>query len=163
MLARDPSRRYQTPAEAGEDLERFQKGEPVRAEPFIPFGQNSVNTSDPDATVRTNAGAQNPLAANRPDERTVRSAMPQVKIPKRNYPLLGCIGVAGLLGMSVALYGFMEVRFWNDAESFKADVQAERLTDLNRAWTEYETLNNRSHWGVLIWGPRGALRKKLVA
>ncbi len=167
MLARDPLRRYQTPAEASEDLARFQKGQPVLAELLSSDTQRTGTSDDADATVRTRPAGEVPVQQVQADEGTVRSSpirpRPVATQSRRSYGLIGCVGVVGLLVIGLISYIAMEVRFWNDAESFKADVQADKLTDLDKAWDQYETLNKRSHWSVLIWGARGALRKRLVA
>lgn len=163
MLARDPGRRYQMPAEASEDLARFQKGQPVLAA-SSPDEQSPLGTHDPDATVRTTAAAELPGLQTPRDDHTVRSSpIRQGKGSRRSYGLMGCAGLAGLLATSTILYSAMEVRFWNDAQDFKAGVEAEKITNLDDAWNQYQILNKRSHWGVLIWGAKGALRKRLVA
>ncbi len=165
MLARDPSRRYQTPAEASEDLARFQKGQTVLAPPVVAAWAGTTAVHDPDATVRTNPvierrGPQSPV-----DERTarvVRVGSPQ-RLPFKKYGLLGCLGIVGVLAINSVIYAATEIRFWNDAEHFKAELQAEKITDLNDAWNQYQTLNKRQHWSVLLWGASSALRKRLVA
>lgn len=65
MLARDPAHRYGTPLEAGEDLARFQKGQPVLAEVSpVP------DLFDNNATVRTTPPVRGaPLTTGRSDRR----------------------------------------------------------------------------------------------
>jgi tetratricopeptide (TPR) repeat protein len=117
---------------------------------------------DTDATVRTTPPAQPAVAA----DHTVRTlpVLPVPAKPRRSHPLLGCVAVFLLIPLLIlAVYFFIQVNFWNNAEKLKTDLQSERITNLDEAWTEYETLNKRSHLSVLLWGAERALRKRLVA
>ena len=156
MLARNPAHRYRTPLEASEDLARFQKGQPVLAEAFRlsdPFDNN--------ATVRTTL----PLRETPADDRTVRSARVAgpVPHPKRSYRIPGCAVVAVAALLTFLAYCFVQINFWNAAGQFKTDLQTERITNLDDAWTQYQTLNKRAHLSVFLWGAERALRKRLVA
>ncbi len=156
MLARDPQRRYQSAREVSEDLIRFQNGQQVRAEVFRP-----PQVFDSNATARTAPSIrENPL-----DDRTARSArsVPFITRPKRSNRALGCLASFGLA--CLIIYGFVSVQlnFWNDADKLKTDLEAERVTNLDDAWTRYQALTKRTHLGVFLWGAKSALRKRLVA
>jgi tetratricopeptide (TPR) repeat protein len=57
----------------------------------------------------------------------------------------------------------VQLNFWNDADKLKNDLEAERVTNLDDAWTRYQALTRRTHLGVFLWGAKSALRKRLVA
>jgi serine/threonine protein kinase/tetratricopeptide (TPR) repeat protein len=167
MLARDPRLRYQTPREASEDLERFQKGYPVLAHE-IPRAE----TCDSDATVRT-APPSNRDATMRTappfersiDDRGVRSASANTPIvPKATHGnrMLGCLLAPAVAGVIVVAYIAVQINFWEAAEKLKTDLQAERMANLDQAWAEHQKLNNRSHLSVLLWGAERALKNRLV-
>lgn len=157
MLARDPTRRYQTPREASDDLERFQKGRPVLADQSSP-GPGT----DSDATIRTSSARREA----RNDDRTVRSSRvsaPPVSKPKRGHKLLGCLAVFAFVCLFVFGFFLMQLNFWNTAGKLKTDLQTEQITNLDDAWNQYQSLNKRTHLPVLLWGAERALRKRLVA
>jgi serine/threonine protein kinase len=157
MLARNPARRYGTPLEASEDLARFQKGQPVLAEAFQP-----PDPFDSNATVRTTPPARETAA----DDRTVRSPRvppPLPPAPRRSYRVPGCVAVAGAAFLIFLTFCFVQINFWNAAGQFKTDLQTERITNLDDAWTQYQSLNKRSHLPVFLWGAERALRKRLVS
>lgn len=157
MLARDPTRRYQTPREASDDLERFQKGQAVLADQ-----SSSGPGTDSDATIRTNSARREA----RSDDRTVRSprlSVPPVSKPKRGHKLMGCLAVFAFLCLLVFGFFLMQLNFWNAAGKLKTDLQTEQITNLDDAWNQYQSLNKRTHVPVLLWGAERALRKRLVA
>jgi tetratricopeptide (TPR) repeat protein len=156
MLARDPQRRYQSAREVSEDLIRFQNGQQVRAEPFRP-----IEPFDSNATVRTAA----PVRENPLHDRTARSVrgVPFITKPQRSTRTLGCLAAFGLVCLIVFGFVSVQLNFWNDADKLKNDLEAERVTNLDDAWTRYQALTRRTHLGVFLWGAKSALRKRLVA
>jgi hypothetical protein len=156
MLARDPRRRYQTAREVNEDLARFQAGRQVMAEAFHP-----APAFDGDATIRTTR----PAFATRVDDRaarTIRSVALPVR-PNRGQKVLGCLAVFGIACLMVFAFISMQLNFWDDADKLKTDLEAEHLTNLDDAWTRYQSLEKRVHLGIFLWGAKRALRKRLVA
>jgi len=140
MLARDPQQRYQTAAEVKDDLERYQKGQTVLA--------------DNDATVRTG-----PLT----DDATVRTTAPlppRPPIPRRN-SARGLAAVAGFCLVGT-IFTATQINFSSEAGKLKSDLETERLTNLDEAWTRYQDLMKRTHMGALTWGVKSALKKRLV-
>jgi serine/threonine protein kinase len=157
MLARDPARRYATPLEVSEDIARFQKGQAVIAEPLPAAG-----VFDSDATVRTTPPVRAAVANNH-TVRTPGAFSPPAK-SRRSHPLLGCLAIFVLIPLLIlSVYCMVQVNFWNAAQKLKADLESERLTNLDQAWNQYQNLNKRSHLPVLLWGAERALRKRLVA
>jgi serine/threonine protein kinase len=157
MLAQDAAQRYQAPIEASEDLERFQNGQRVLAEAYRP-----ADGFDNDATVRTSPPASTRVL----DDRTVRSAVvttPSVTVPKRSNKLLGCLTSFAAACLTIFVFCTVQVNFWDAADTLKTDLQAERITNLDQAWTEYQSLNKRPHIPVFLWGAERALKNRLVA
>lgn len=156
MLARDAAQRYQTPLEASQDLARFQQGQPVSAQEIRP-----IETFENDATIRTAP----PISQSGADDRTVRStrvSVPPIRSSMRRHKVSGCLLAPAIAGLLVFIYCAVQVNFWNAADKLKTDLQAERLGNLDQAWTEYQALNKRSHLPVLLWGAERALRNRLV-
>jgi serine/threonine protein kinase len=149
MLARDPAQRYQSAREVNEDLLRFQNG-------------HAVNALDDDATVRTSAPPPIPVD----DDGTVRSSSfppPVVPKPARRHNANGCLLTFGIACLLAVVFAVMQWNFWNDADKLKTDLQAERISNLDDAWTRYQALTKRTHLGSFLWGARSALKKRLIA
>ncbi len=156
MLARDPARRYQTSLQVVEDLGRFQNGQPVIAEAV-----RSASMFDPNATVRTTApGRETPF-----EDRTIRSSRiaPLLPTSRRSHRLLGCLATFGVTCVVVFALSLVQIRFWDAAGKLKDDLQAERINNLDQAWAQYQSLNQRAHLPVFLWGAERALKKRLVA
>jgi serine/threonine protein kinase len=147
MLARDPAQRYQTAREVNEDLLRFQNG-------------HAVSAGDDDATVRTSAP---PIPVG--DDDTVRSSPipPPLPEPARHYRANRSVLMFGVVCLLAVTFVAMQLRFWDDADKLKTDLQSERITNLDDAWTRYQALVKRTHLGLLSWGARSALEKRLIA
>ncbi len=162
MLARDPGRRYQSATELKEDLARFRRGDAVLA---------AAPEFDNDATIRTGPLPPPSGSGGAADDGTVRTmlgpakAAPIVWPPKgqRNQTALGCMAVLAGALLVLFIFAIVQWNFWNDASRLKADLKAERVTDLNDAWNRYQALANRSHLGILLWGAKDALKKRLIA
>lgn len=151
MLARDPSRRYQTATEMREDLQRFQRSEPVQAVAF-----------DSDTTVRTSAPMRGRATV---DDKTTRTPFAQLARQQynRNNVAMGCLVAVGVAAVLSLGFGLFQMNFWKSADRLKTDLQAERVTNLDEAWNRYQTLESRIHLPGLLWGARNALKKKLLA
>lgn len=164
MLARDPARRYQSATEMREDLERFRRGEAVLAEP-PPESDATVRTAAPerdapgagdDATVRTSTGPMRPPPL--PPPPTV--VWPPKHMRSRN--ALGCLAALGAACLVALLVILGQLNFWNDADKLRVDLQSERLTNLDDAWTRYQALAKRAHLSMFLWGAKNALKKRLI-
>jgi serine/threonine protein kinase len=162
MLAWDPEGRYATAAAVKEDLIRFQGNEPVMAGPVPEFDLES------DATVRSapTSGVES--------DKTVRTVIPgrgtssaaTLVRPRRSTSrniAIGCLGVIGASILLAAGFGYMQYRFWQDADQLKTDIEAERVNNVGELWTRYQALEHRQHLPGLFHGARGALKKRLIA
>lgn len=180
MLARDPARRYPTPVEAIDDLTRFQKGQPVWAPPTAP----APDAIDTDATIRTTPASQTTVRSAPPVQppRPVYAPSPQGPPPGQGPPppqrpgffpaaattrrspvLLGCMAIAALAGILCVAWCWQQLNFWDAAGKLKTDIETEHIANLDDAWSQYQTLNKRSHLPVFLWGAERALKKRLVA
>ncbi|MGA8028575.1 MAG: serine/threonine-protein kinase [Bryobacteraceae bacterium] len=160
MLARDPARRYQTALEVNRDLIRFQNGQPVLAEAFHPAAQFGSNAFDSNATVRTTA----PVRPAPADDRTIRSARPLIPVVKmrRGQRALGCLAAFAVTCLIIVALISIQINFWDEADKLKADLQTERVTNLDDAWTRYQALDKRMHLPLSLWGAERALKKRLI-
>jgi hypothetical protein len=155
MLTAHPGSRYQSPTEVKADLIRFQNGEPVQAQ------------ADPEATTRTAV----PLSEEELDpDRTVRTARPAAPkvIPmtaeaQRSRMIMGCLVAVGIATLTGVIFLWSQFRFSDRASKLKTDLQAEKIANLDDAWTEYQTLNNRAHMPFLLWGTKSALKNRLLS
>jgi serine/threonine protein kinase len=155
MLAATPGSRYQSPTEVKADLIRFQNGEPVQAQ------------ADPEATTRTTV----PLPEEELDpDRTVRTTRPAAPKPvpmtteeKRSRMLMGCLVTLGIGVLVGVIFLWSQFRFSDQASKLKTDLQAEKIANLDDAWNEYQTLNNRAHMPFLLWGTKSALKNRLLS
>jgi tetratricopeptide (TPR) repeat protein len=180
MLARDQSRRYGAATEVKEDLLRFTRGEPVLAAVLPPplpntgyeseetvrttapsrAGDGSVNAQEDDRTVRTDPRIDSGRPAGPPPAPS-RIVWPPKK--GRSRGAMGCLIAIGVVCFAGLIFFLTQVSFYKEANKLKSDLQTERLTDLNDAWTRYQALANRTHFGFLLWGAANALKKRLVA
>lgn len=169
MLARNPSQRYQTATEVKEDLERFRRGAEVMAQPVASAVVENDDPFEGDATVRTTV----PPSPRLDDDRTVRTGVaprtpppPPMHWPPRSHQqnrnALGCLAAFGVVCLLAFIWVLAQWNFWNEADKLKADLQTERLTNLDDAWTRYQALAKRSHLGFMLWGARNALKKRLM-
>jgi tetratricopeptide (TPR) repeat protein len=71
--------------------------------------------------------------------------------------------VFGFVCLATVGFGMMQLHFWDAAGKLKTDLQTERITNLDDAWNQYQSLNKRTHLPVFLWGAGRALKKRLVA
>lgn len=160
MLSRDPARRYQTATEMKEELARFRRGEAVLAGPPSFESDATVRTTGPltsddaDGTVRTTAGV--------PGTPPPPIQWPP-KLQKRSRNTLGCLAAFGVVCLVMFIVFLTQVDFWNQADKLRVDLQTERVTNVDDAWARYQALAKRAHLGVLLWGARNALKRRLIA
>jgi Protein kinase domain len=157
MLARNPEYRYQSAMEAKADLIRFRNGEPVLA--AIP---------DPDATARTTVPfAEEPADA----DRTIRTTTPTrdskpgrlATESRRSRVAMGCLAPVGVAAIAGLIFLYLQVHFSDEAGKLKADLQAEKIRNVDDGWDRYEKLANRVHMPFLLWGAKSALKNRLVS
>jgi serine/threonine protein kinase len=165
MLARDPARRYPTATAVIQDLARFRDGQPVLAEAFDNDATVRTGPLDDDATVRTAPrAAPPPLSA--ADDRTVRSAeQPQSVFAarRRGQNALGCFAAFATGCLVVVGLFLWQMHVWNSADALKNELRAERISNLDDAWSRYQNVAKGAHMPFILRGARNALKNRLVA
>jgi hypothetical protein len=187
MLSRDPARRYRSATEMKEDLIRFRRMEPVKAE-AAPI---AASGDDGEATVRTAKPSPGPAVwpaagptpwpqpgsppgpwqgpGPSPGEGTYRTGpikeppiMWPPKGPRSRRNAIGCLVAAAVAGILIIAFVAAQWNFWNDADALKNDLQTERIS-VSDGWTRYEALLKRTHLPFFLWGAQSALKKRLLA
>jgi serine/threonine protein kinase len=175
MLSRDPARRYRSATEMKEDLVRFRRMEPVKAE-AAPI---AAATDDGEATVRTAKPAPGPWPPPGPPpgptprpssgDGTYRTTpikeqpiMWPPKGPRSRRNAIGCLVAAAVVGILIVAFIASQWNFWNDADALKNDLQTERVS-VSDGWERYEALLKRTHIPFFLWGAQSALKKRLLA
>jgi tetratricopeptide (TPR) repeat protein len=178
MLARDPARRYPTAREVRDDIVRWQRGEPI-AEPPPYDADATVRTTAPlgdeDATTRSAAPAPGSDATARSPEAPLRQPVAvgestgrsaagiSVIRRRRGQRLVSCMAIVAVV--CVLLLGYMAFQYhvWSNAQQLKTDLQAERVSNLDDAWTRYQNISKHASLPGTLWGARSALKKQLIA
>ena len=156
MLAHDRDRRYQTATEVKHDLARFQRGEPVLAEP-APGSSDSEKTRP---TVRPDGQGARTYQPVRPPT----LLEPPIKPPRRSRRQKNIrLGVFGVVILVVVIMASTQVNFKSDADKLKTDLQTERIANLEDAWQRYQALATRMHLPFLLGGVQSELRPRLLA
>jgi serine/threonine protein kinase len=132
MLARDPEARYATAAAAAADLKSFLEGRPVAA--------------DAEETVRVTPPRPEPRSAPEPGWTPSRA---------------GKLWIAGAALVLLALLVHSQYGEWRDARQLRADLELDRIANLDDACTRFRTIEKRWHLFPL-YSTRGALKTRLV-
>lgn len=163
-MAPAPEDRYQTARELADDLAAFRQGRPVRA-----------MAEDFDATRRTfsRAGDETrrtvPFVASVEDQtrRTAPVAVPVSAAPKRKPAVFaGFMRVVAALALLCVAYGtwaaISSYRLMQKGRELARQISAEQLTDPDQIYARWKELSkdNPSSW--LLYGPRKAVKQKLV-
>jgi hypothetical protein len=150
MLARDLHGRYPSASALREDLERFTRGEDVKATLV------EARLVEYDATVRS----VSPIAT---DDRTVRitpvAMPPVVPVRPRNHLAIGCMAVLGAMFLAGSGFAVLEMRTWDAADDLKADIKNRRIQP-DQAWDRYQVLSKRTHLPGTMWSVSNALRQE---
>jgi tetratricopeptide (TPR) repeat protein/predicted Ser/Thr protein kinase len=153
----EPERRYQTAGDFGADLAAFRAGGDVSAE----------SMEDADATRRTH---RSEAAV---DDGTRRTAPPKpapvassAAKPRKPLSPRGRQVVAALCGLAILWAWFValgEWRLWKSGQQLEADIESENVTDIDTIWTRWQTISKDDPRAGALFGPRRAVRNKLVA
>ncbi|MBI3278658.1 MAG: serine/threonine protein kinase [Acidobacteria bacterium] len=172
-LAPDPGARYATAAEFRDALEEILPAVP----PTLP------GVDDVEATRRTSAagsGAGEPATARSAaavavaDEETRRTtaaprpakAAPAPRKPKHapnSRARAVRLAIAGFMTVFLGYLFVNEIDVWREGAQLARELEAEKLRDLNSAWTRYQELSLSAHLGPTLSAPRQALRRRLLA
>ena len=91
-----------------------------------------------------------------PEDATVRSASPVVIRPARSYTkgqkAAGCFATFAVFALLLIGFFFWQMNVWNRADKLSTDLRAERISNLDDAWSKYQDLASSTH---MPWCFRG--------
>ncbi len=90
---------------------------------------------------------------------TRRTIVPPPPVGKKNIKALVRIGV----GLFVAILSYREYRVWAKGHDLQRDLNTQKLTDLNVAWTRYDELAQASNFPLALRGTRNAIEERLTS
>lgn len=159
-LGVDPALRYGTASEFASDLNAFLEGKPTAAEAMAP-------EEDTEATRRVPALEEDeaptrraqPVSVSIPKGKALRKPKEPLTPRQRQIRFFTSLAVAIL----VVIVIFHETRVWRNGSQLAREVQSERLTDMETAWSRYETLQKTSFVPWVLSTPRSAIQSRLVS
>jgi len=153
----EPGRRYQSAADLAADLAAFRAGATVSAaaEKDLDatrrtFGRTAVSD---DATRRTTA--KPPVRAPLPV-----AARPLTETQRRSKRFV--VAVAGLFLAYIVFNVTSNVVLWRNGQQLERDINAETTTDPDAIWTRWADMSKRNPQSLSLFGPRRAVKKKMV-
>jgi serine/threonine protein kinase len=169
----DPALRYASAQEFAADLKAFLEDRPAAAE--------ALNEEDAERTRRVSNNGDIDEATHRTSveqvddvtRRTTISATPAAAVvpPVRSRPLRRRltprqrqIRFFSVLGISIILFlmFFNEYTVWRRADRLAREIDSEKLTDIDAAWSRYEMLAKASVLPVVYSGARRSLQSRLI-
>jgi predicted Ser/Thr protein kinase len=171
--APDPDVRYQSARAFADDLIAFRHGRPVRA-----------MTEDLDATRRTSRRSDDETRRTDPavpidndDQGETRRTSPvaaaaapaAVAAPrqKRGAAFGKFMKVVALLALASLCYGVWagvsSYLLYEHGRDFVRQIDTEQITDPDKIYTQWQELSKSNPSSLLLYGPRKAVKKKLVA
>jgi serine/threonine protein kinase len=160
----EPQLRYATARAFADDLGLLLEGRSPAAVSLLEDSEKTRRTTgavdDPEATRRT--GPALPLREGRHTAVPASpSKQPRTAMSRRERQVRFFAGLA--LVTIVFLLFFNEYSVWRKGAELTRELDTERLTDMNTAWTRYEALAKGSFLPVVLSGPRSAIRGRLMA
>jgi serine/threonine protein kinase len=172
----DPALRYATARGFAADLNAFLANQPVAAESLDPGDSEKTrrsaapveaydattrrNTPD-DATRRTAIPASGASSQSYPEPAEPKPAARQRSLSPRQRQIRFFAALGG--GVFLFLLFYNEYSVFRRASDLSRELETERLTDLNAAWTRYEELARTSVLPVVYSGARRTLESRLIA
>jgi serine/threonine protein kinase len=169
-LAPSPANRYQTAQAFASDLNAFLQGKSTVAE-TVPLEEDPELTRrtsgpvngeiDEEATRRSPAPGSAPISPQPPPgaKPYVRPVRVSLTPRQRRIRFFGALGVLLFAGLLIA----NEVTVWRAGDRLANEIQSERLTDMEVAWTRYEALSKSSVVPVLLSAPRNTIKSRLIS
>jgi hypothetical protein len=66
------------------------------------------------------------------------------------------------ISLAVLIIALIEARIWRDAMTLASRIESNRIENVEQAWKEYHTIQNRTLLPLARWTVRGALRDRLI-
>jgi tetratricopeptide (TPR) repeat protein/predicted Ser/Thr protein kinase len=155
-MASETGQRYASAHDMAEDLEAFRAGTPVRAE-----------AEDLDATRRTFRRDTDVTRRSAPIERSRPATWP---FRRRGFTWRAWskgMRAVGILAGLCLLAGIWDVatnyRLYRAGKALEREIQAEQLTDPDQIWNRWTELSGSNASSLLLSGPRGVVKERLVA
>jgi len=175
-MASDPERRYQSAADFAADLIRFRGGGAVLAQ--VEDGREDTrrtvpaNSAPDEGTRRTTARTAAPA-----DDSTRRTVTAEAKEAPAAQPALPArsprkiskrvLRVLGILFLAAAVYAGYEIAsaylLYTRGQQLEDQIKTETLADPDLIWQRWSELSKGRSSSVLLFGPRRAVKQKLVA
>ncbi|MCU1276097.1 MAG: serine/threonine protein kinase, partial [Bryobacterales bacterium] len=161
-------------ADLAADLIRFRGGGRVLAEEN---GQEATRrTSDSSSAVDESTRRTTPRAASAVDDSTRRTVIPAERAvsapvvppakPRRKISKI-VLRTFGFLFLAIVIYAGYEIAstyfLYKRGQQFEDQIKAETLTDPDRIWQQWTALSNGRSSSVFLYGPRHAVKQRLVA
>lgn len=144
MLRRNAAERFRSPAEARAALEQLLGAAPGVDETVR---DTSAPRHDPDPTVRS-------------ERRPFSAASPMLRRPWMASAAwrLGLFGLFGFLSITALASGY---RTFNNSSELAAELNNEHISDLDKAWEQYQAIEQDTWMRWLNYPARRALRMRL--
>jgi len=171
-LASAPEARYQTAREFEEDLQAFQKGEPVKAAGEDLDATRRTFRPDRDETRRTVESAADEAPTRKSSTPLAAKAVPAPVEPEKTpaehgelfYWGMRALAAFVLIAMvAVAWEAVSDYRLYQRGKEFEHDVAAEQITDPNQIWDRWAELSQGRSSSPFLRSPRRAVAQKFVA
>jgi predicted Ser/Thr protein kinase/tetratricopeptide (TPR) repeat protein len=169
-LAPEVGQRYASAHDMAEDLEAFRAGGSVRAEAEDLDATRRTfrrEAEDPDATRRTSPAADVPTRRSAPAARAGAATWP---FRNRGFTWWAwskgtrVVGILAAACLAVGLWGAAaNYRLYRSGKALERQIQAEQLTDPDQIWTKWSELSGSNPSSLLLSGPRGVVKARLVA
>ncbi len=168
-LSPDVSQRYGSAREFAEDLEAFHAGGAVRAEAEDLDSTRRTFRRDFDDTYRSEGVAA---------EDETRRTNPQGKEPAATWPfrkrrllpwrtLSKGMRLIAILAVVCVIVGIWDAgakyRLYQNGKALQREIEEERITDPDQIWNKWWELSKSNPSSILLSGPRGAVRTRLIA
>ncbi|HYO80950.1 MAG TPA: serine/threonine-protein kinase [Bryobacteraceae bacterium] len=172
----NPVYRYRSAGEFAADLRAFLEGRqpeaqrlpPPSAEPADDLERTRRTAAPPqsaidsEATRRTtpqSAAAAPPYVPHEPPKPFRPAGTKRLLTPRRRQ-IRAAITLAVLLG----IFWFIgnEISVWQAGQALRTELETDRLTDMDAAWTRYTALAKRNHAPLVLWGTRRAVLSRMI-
>jgi tetratricopeptide (TPR) repeat protein len=164
----DPDVRYQSARAFADDLIAFREGRPVRAMMEDFDSTRRTSPRDSDETRRTSRVSEGPADETRRSApaTAVAPAAAAAATPKRKSAskFMKVMGGLALASVAYGLWaGVSDYLLYQRGREFARQIAGEQLTDPNQIYTRWTELSKGNPSSLLLYGPRKAVKQKLVA
>jgi serine/threonine protein kinase len=166
-MAPDVNQRYDSATAFADDLQRFQAGGTVRAEAEDLDSTRRTFRRDFDDTYRS--GEDDGAATHRttPRENSRPATWPFRKRGWTWKTLSRSMRVVAILAVLFMVAGAWDAvakyRFYENGQALQHEIESERIKDPDEIWNKWWELSKSNPSSILLSGPRGVVRARLIA